>query len=107
VKRSRAAWLAVATLLMLVVLLVLLLPARWAVPFVQARLHGLELEGVHGLVWNGGAGQLRGLDGRSLGQVHWRHRIAPACPGSPGWQGWRRSSTYRHRQRQPRRPHRL
>ncbi|MGN2249474.1 type II secretion system protein N [Frateuria sp. GZRe14] len=71
-KRSRAAWLAVATLLMLVVLLVLLLPARWAVPFVQARLHGLELEGVHGLVWNGGAGQLRGLDGRSLGQVHWR-----------------------------------
>lgn len=71
-KRSRVAWLAVAILLLLVVLLVLLLPARWAVPLVQARLHGLELEGVQGLVWNGEAEQVRGLDGRSLGQVHWR-----------------------------------
>lgn len=71
-KRSRIAWLTVAALLMLVALLVLLLPARWAASFVQARLHGLELEGVHGLVWNGGARQLRGPDGRPLGQVHWR-----------------------------------
>lgn len=71
-KRSRVAWLTAAILLLLVALLVLLLPARWAVPFVQSRLHGLRLEGVHGLVWNGGARELLGLDGRSLGQMQWR-----------------------------------
>lgn len=71
-KRSRVAWQTVAILLLLAVLFVLLLPARWAAPFVQSRLHGLRLEGAHGLVWDGGAEQLRGLDGRPLGQVHWR-----------------------------------
>lgn len=71
-KRSRAAWLIIAILLLLIVLLVLLLPARWAVPFVQSRLHGITLGGVDGLVWNGRAEQLRGPDGRSMGQVHWR-----------------------------------
>ncbi|MGN2244592.1 type II secretion system protein N [Frateuria sp. GZRR33] len=71
-KRSRRAWLIVATLLLLAILLVLLLPARWAAPFVQSRLHGLEFDGVHGLVWNGGAQQVRGLDGRPLGQLQWR-----------------------------------
>ena len=71
-KRSRVAWLTAAILLSLIVLLVLLLPARWASPFVQSRLHGLRLEGVHGLVWNGEADQLRGLDGRPLGKVRWR-----------------------------------
>ncbi|UGB38956.1 type II secretion system protein N [Frateuria soli] len=71
-KRSRAAWLTVAILLLLVVMLVLLLPARWVAPFVQSRLHGLGLEGVHGLVWNGGARELRGLDGHPLGHLQWR-----------------------------------
>ncbi|SEJ30529.1 type II secretion system protein N [Frateuria terrea] len=71
-KRSRAAWLSVAIVLLLVVLLVLFLPARWAAPFVQSRLHGVRLERVHGLVWDGAAEQLRGPDGRSLGAVHWR-----------------------------------
>lgn len=71
-KRSRAAWLTVAILLLLVVLLALFLPARWVAPLVQPRLHGLKLEGVHGLVWRGAAEQLRGLDGRPLGRVQWQ-----------------------------------
>jgi general secretion pathway protein N len=71
VKGSRAAWL-VAAILLPAALLVLFLPARWAAPFVQARLHGLELDGVHGLVWDGAANQLRGPDGRPLGAVRWR-----------------------------------
>jgi general secretion pathway protein N len=71
VKRSRAAWLVVA-LLLSAVLLVLFLPARWVAPFVQARLHGLSLGQVHGTVWNGGAEQVRGADGRPLGRAHWR-----------------------------------
>jgi len=72
VKRSRAAWLTVAVLLLLVVLLVLFLPARWVVPFVQTRLHGLRLDGVHGLVWDGAAERVGGPDGRPLGRVQWQ-----------------------------------
>jgi general secretion pathway protein N len=71
VKRSRIAWLAVA-ILSLAVLLVLFLPARWVTPLVQSRLHGMRLDGVHGLLWNGGATQLRGPDGRPLGHVRWQ-----------------------------------
>lgn len=71
-KRTRAAWLTVAVLLLLIVLLVLFLPARWAWPLLQARLRGLTLEQVHGLVWNGGADTVRGADGRDLGRVQWQ-----------------------------------
>src|SRR5690348_9655997 len=71
VKRSRVGWLA-AAILLFAVLLVWFLPARWVAPFVQSRLHGLRLEGVHGLVWDGGAGQLRGPDGHLLGTVRWQ-----------------------------------
>jgi general secretion pathway protein N len=62
----------VATLLLLVVLLVLLLPARWMMPLLQQRLLGVALDGVHGLVWNGAADELRGADGRRLGRLQWR-----------------------------------
>lgn len=71
-KRSRAAGLALATLLLLVALLVLFLPARWVMPFVQARLHGLRLDGVHGLIWDGAADRVTGPDGHPLGAVQWQ-----------------------------------
>ncbi|HET6804666.1 MAG TPA: type II secretion system protein N [Frateuria sp.] len=70
-KLSRAAWLLVAIALLLVIL-VLFLPARWVAPLVQPRLHGMTLEDVHGLVWNGTADRLRGLDGRPLGRLRWQ-----------------------------------
>ena len=71
-KRSRAAWLTVAVLLLLVISLVLFLPARWVMPWLQPRLHDLALEGVHGLIWDGAADQLRGADGRPLGRLRWQ-----------------------------------
>jgi general secretion pathway protein N len=71
VKRSRVAWL-VAAILLLAVVLVLFLPARWVAPFAQARLRGLALEGVRGLVWDGEATELRGPDGHPLGTVRWQ-----------------------------------
>lgn len=71
-KRSRAAWLTIAILLLLIVLLVAFLPARWVAPWLRQRLHGVTLEGVHGLVWDGGAAQVRTADGRPLGQVQWQ-----------------------------------
>lgn len=54
------------------VLLVLFLPARWAVPFVQPRLHGVVIRGVHGLLWDGSADDVRAADGRRLGLVRWQ-----------------------------------
>lgn len=71
-KRSRAAWLTLAVLLLLLVLVVLFLPAHWVAPFAQQRLRGLKLEGVHGLAWNGAADRVRGPDGRPLGRVQWQ-----------------------------------
>ena len=53
-------------------LLVLFLPARWVLPFVQTRLHGLVLGEVHGLLWDGAAEDVRGADGRPLGHVQWQ-----------------------------------
>lgn len=70
-KRSHAAWL-ILVFLLLLALLVLFLPARWVMPFVQPRLHGVALEGVHGLVWAGRADELRSADGRALGRLQWR-----------------------------------
>lgn len=70
--RLRVAWLAIALLLSCAALLVLFLPARWALPFVQARLRGLTLDQVHGSVWNGAAGQVRDADGKPLGQLQWQ-----------------------------------
>lgn len=71
-KRSRAAWLAVVIVLLLAASLVLLLPARWVVPLVQPRLHGLALGGVHGSIWNGTADRVAGPDGRPLGALRWQ-----------------------------------
>lgn len=70
-KRSHVARLTVALLLFLV-LLVLFMPARWVMPFVQPRLHGVALEQVHGLVWAGRADEVRSADGRALGQLQWQ-----------------------------------
>jgi general secretion pathway protein N len=72
VKRLRAAWLAIALLLSCIALLVWFLPARWALPFVQERLHGVSLGLVHGSVWDGAADQVQGRDGRTLGRLQWR-----------------------------------
>lgn len=71
-KRSRAVWLGFAALLLSVVLLVLWLPARWALPLVQARLHGWQLRAVQGSVWDGAADDLLTADGHRLGRVQWR-----------------------------------
>jgi general secretion pathway protein N len=53
-------------------LLVMFLPARLVVPFVQPRLHGVVLGQVHGLLWQGGAEDLRGADGQPLGRLQWQ-----------------------------------
>lgn len=53
-------------------LLVWFLPARWVLPGIESRLHGLRLQQVQGLLWDGRAGQVLTADGRPLGQLHWQ-----------------------------------
>jgi general secretion pathway protein N len=64
----------VALLLLVALAAVLLwfLPARWARPWIEPQLQGLQLQQVHGLLWNGEAGVVSGVDGQGLGELHWR-----------------------------------
>lgn len=71
VKRSRVVWLVAVLLTSCLALLVLVLPARWVLPWLQPRMHGLVLEQVRGTVWNGYAKTLRAPDGRPLGTLRW------------------------------------
>lgn len=53
-------------------LLLWFLPARWTIPWLKPQLHGLRLQQVQGLLWDGRAGQVVAADGRVLGQLQWR-----------------------------------
>lgn len=61
-----------AAVIVALALLVWFLPARWAVPRVQAQLHGMHLHEVGGSIWNGHADRLVGADGTALGSVKWQ-----------------------------------
>lgn len=47
-------------------------PARWAAAWIEPQLHGLELEHLHGSVWDGRADRVLGADGQALGRLQWR-----------------------------------
>lgn len=59
-------------LLLAVAALLWWLPAQWAWSLAPASLHGLRLEQVGGTLWDGHAGRVLAVDGRDLGQLHWR-----------------------------------
>jgi general secretion pathway protein N len=67
---------ALLVVLVLVVLVVVglgwFLPARWVQPQIEARLHGLRLEGVGGSIWDGHADQVLAADGHSIGSLNWQ-----------------------------------
>ncbi len=48
------------------------LPARWALPWLAPRLHGLQLQQVQGSVWDGRAGAVTTADGKALGRLRWQ-----------------------------------
>ena len=70
-KILRIALTGVAVLVLALALLVWFMPARWAVAALGARLHGVRLEQVDGLVWRGRAGRVSSADGTELGRVRW------------------------------------
>lgn len=66
---------AIASLLVVVFLgfaLLWFLPARWAMPLLQGRLGGMQLQDVSGLVWNGRAGRVLSAKGENLGALQWQ-----------------------------------
>lgn len=63
--------LCLATLLLALALLVWFAPARWAAPWLNARMHGVALRGVSGSVWDGQADALVMADGTDLGRLRW------------------------------------
>ncbi|MDE2308800.1 MAG: type II secretion system protein N [Xanthomonadaceae bacterium] len=71
-KYLRYSLVGIGVLVTAAVLLLWFLPARWALPWAEPQLHGLRLRQVHGLLWEGRAGQVLAADGRPLGQLHWQ-----------------------------------
>jgi general secretion pathway protein N len=61
----------VVVLLLATVVLAWFLPARWAWPMLQPRLHGLRLEQVGGSLWDGHAERALTADGSELGRLRW------------------------------------
>ena len=60
-----------AALLLAAALLVWFAPVRWLAPWLDARLHGVELRGLSGSVWDGRADALVLADGTGLGRLRW------------------------------------
>jgi general secretion pathway protein N len=71
-KYLRKGLLGLGVLVLAALLLLWFLPARWIVPQLEPRLHGLTLGQVQGSIWNGSAGQVRGADGRVAGRLQWQ-----------------------------------
>lgn len=70
-KRLRVLLAGLAVIVFALAVLVCFMPARWALPWMQSRLHGLQLHQVEGTVWQGRAGQVSTVNGVALGSVAW------------------------------------
>ncbi|MEP7186802.1 MAG: type II secretion system protein N [Rhodanobacter sp.] len=64
--------LGLAVLLLALGLLLWFLPARWATPWIETKLHGLRLQQVHGTLWQGRSDQVVAADGQTLGKLQWQ-----------------------------------
>ena len=71
-KPLRVSLVVLALIVLVVVGLGWFLPARWIQPQLEARLHGLRLDGVSGSIWDGHADQVLAADGHSVGSLNWQ-----------------------------------
>jgi general secretion pathway protein N len=71
VKSLRYYLLGLLALLLVLGLLVWFLPARWARPWIEPQLHGLQLQQVHGTLWDGRSDQVLSPGGEPLGKLRW------------------------------------
>jgi general secretion pathway protein N len=70
-KALRIALASLAAAFLALAALVWFMPARWALPLLQSRLHGLQFEQVDGTVWQGRAGRVLMPGGPVLGSLAW------------------------------------
>lgn len=68
----RRVWFGIVLAVLGLLALVWFFPARWATPLLAARLHGIQLQQVHGLLWDGRAERVLAGNGRPLGQLRWQ-----------------------------------
>lgn len=71
-KSLRKYLLGLGVLLVLLGLLIWFLPARWAMPWIEPHLHGLQLQQVHGTLWRGRSDQVLSRAGQPLGRATWQ-----------------------------------
>jgi general secretion pathway protein N len=71
-KSLRKCLIGLGALVLAAAVLLWFLPARWALPWIGPRLHGLHLQQVQGSVWDGRAGEVTTADGQPLGQLQWQ-----------------------------------
>jgi general secretion pathway protein N len=71
-RRWRRIALVVLTALLLLLTLGWFFPARWALAWRLPPMHGLQLQQVHGSLWNGRAERVLLADGSVLGHVRWQ-----------------------------------
>lgn len=82
-RRWRVASLCAVVAVLSVAVLAWNLPARWALPWITPRLHGVHLQDVSGSLWDGRAGRVVLPDGRVLGRATWqvsRRAVYTAMP---------------------------
>jgi general secretion pathway protein N len=68
----RTVFTGIAILLLAVLVLLWFLPARLAMPWLDTRLNGLQLQGVSGLLWEGRAARVVTAKGENLGALQWQ-----------------------------------
>ncbi|QNK00332.1 type II secretion system protein N [Dyella telluris] len=68
----RTALISLVIVLLAALALLWFLPARCALPWMQARLSGVQLQEVSGLLWDGQAGRVVTTKGENLGVLQWR-----------------------------------
>jgi general secretion pathway protein N len=68
----RRALVGVAILLLAGLVLLWFLPARLAMPWLDARMGGMQLQGVSGLLWDGRAERVVTAKGQNLGALQWQ-----------------------------------
>ncbi|MBQ4854513.1 type II secretion system protein N [Rhodanobacter sp. B2A1Ga4] len=71
-KSLRKSLLGLGVLVLAATVLLWFLPARWALPWLAPRLHGLQLQQLQGSVWDGRAGAVVAADGQVLGRLQWQ-----------------------------------
>ncbi|WP_109124572.1 type II secretion system protein N [Dyella sp. C11] len=68
----RTPLIALVALLFVAFALLWFLPARWAMPWLESRLGGVQLQDVSGLVWDGKAAHVLSAKGEDLGALQWQ-----------------------------------